>query len=105
MGGLGLAAGGAETRKLPWSGVTFDGAGTHRIRGLVPMRYTRLGPDGFGRSGTRASLRRHFGVDRYCIAQAAIDALAKEGKMTTKDVSRAIKLYKIDAEKGNPVGV
>jgi pyruvate dehydrogenase E1 component len=51
------------------------------------------------------NLRWHFEVDRCYIAQAAIDALAKEGKMTAKDVSRAIKLYKIDAEKGNPVGV
>ena len=45
-----------------------------------------------------------FEVDRYYIAYATMDALAKEGKMTGKDVSRAIKLYKIDVEKGNPVG-
>jgi pyruvate dehydrogenase E1 component len=76
-----------------------------QIRAFVPMRYTVLGTDGFGRSDTRANLRRHFEVDRYYIAHAAIDALAKEGKMTGKDVSRAIKLYKIDVEKGNPVGV
>lgn len=30
--------------------------------------------------------------------------LARERKMTAKDVSRAIKLCKIDAEKGNSVG-
>ncbi len=76
-----------------------------QIRAFVPMRYTVLGTDGFGRSDTRANLRRHFEVDRYYIAHAAIDALAKEGKMTGKDVSRAIKLYRIDVEKGNPVGV
>ena len=75
-----------------------------QIRAFVPMRYTVLGTDGFGRSDTRANLRRHFEVDRYYIAQAAIDALAKEGKMTGKDVARAIKLYKIDVEKGNPLG-
>ena len=75
-----------------------------QIRAFVPMRYTVLGTDGFGRSDTRANLRRHFEVDRYYIAHAAIDALAKEGKMTGKDVSRAIKLYKLDVEKANPVG-
>jgi pyruvate dehydrogenase E1 component len=75
-----------------------------RIRAFVPMRYTMLGTDGFGRSDTRANLRRHFEVDRYYIAHAAVDALAKEGKMTGKDVSRAIKLYKIDVEKVNPIG-
>ncbi|MGR4876703.1 pyruvate dehydrogenase (acetyl-transferring), homodimeric type [Pseudoxanthomonas sp. LARHCG66] len=76
-----------------------------QIRAFVPAAYTVLGTDGFGRSDTRANLRRHFEVDRYYIAHAAIAALAKEGKMTAKDVSRAIKQYKIDVEKANPVGV
>jgi pyruvate dehydrogenase E1 component len=76
-----------------------------QIRAFVPTAYTVLGTDGFGRSDTRANLRRHFEVDRYYIAHAAIAALAKEGKMTAKDVSRAIKQYKIDVEKANPVGV
>jgi len=76
-----------------------------QIREFVPMRYTVLGTDGFGRSDTRANLRRHFEVDRYYIAHAAIAALAAEGKMTAKDVARAIKQYKIDSEKPNPIGV
>ena len=76
-----------------------------QIRAFVPMRYTVLGTDGFGRSDTRANLRRHFEVDRFHIAHAAIVALAAEGKMTGKDVARAIKQYKIDVEKPNPVGV
>jgi len=76
-----------------------------QIRAFVPARYTVLGTDGFGRSDTRANLRRFFEVDRYYIAHAAISALAAEGKMNAKDVARAIKQYKIDAEKVNPVGV
>ncbi|KRA75948.1 pyruvate dehydrogenase [Lysobacter sp. Root667] len=76
-----------------------------QVRAFVPMRYTVLGTDGFGRSDTRANLRRHFEVDRYYIAHAAIAALAAEGKMTGKDVARAIKQYKIDVEKPNPLGV
>ena len=64
-----------------------------------------LGTDGFGRSDTRANLRRFFEVDRNYIAHAAIAALAADGKMTGKDVARAIKQYKIDVEKVNPVGV
>jgi pyruvate dehydrogenase E1 component len=43
-----------------------------QIRAFVPMRYTVLGTDGFGRSDTRANLRRFFEVDRYHIAHAAI---------------------------------
>jgi len=76
-----------------------------QIREFVPMRYVVLGTDGFGRSDTRANLRRHFEVDRFHIAHAAIAALAAEGKMTAKDVARAIKQYKIDAEKPNSIGV
>ncbi len=76
-----------------------------QIRAFVPMSYTVLGTDGFGRSDTRANLRRFFEVDRYYIAHAAIAALAKEGKMTGKDVARAIKQYRIDVEKVNPISV
>ena len=75
-----------------------------QIRAFVPMHYTVLGTDGFGRSDTRANLRRFFEVDRYYIAHAAIAALAAEGKMNGKDVARAIKQYKIDVEKANPAG-
>ncbi|MBB5207624.1 pyruvate dehydrogenase (acetyl-transferring), homodimeric type [Chiayiivirga flava] len=76
-----------------------------QIRAFVPQRYTVLGTDGFGRSDTRANLRRFFEVDRYYIAHAAIAALAQDGKMNAKDVARAIKAFKIDPEKANPVGV
>jgi pyruvate dehydrogenase E1 component len=76
-----------------------------QIRAFVPMHYTVLGTDGFGRSDTRSNLRRFFEVDRYYIAHAAISALAAEGKMSAKDVARAIKTYNINPEKANPVGV
>jgi pyruvate dehydrogenase E1 component len=76
-----------------------------QVRAFVPMRYTVLGTDGYGRSDTRENLRRHFEVDRFHIAQAAIAALAAEGKMTAKDVARAIKVDKIDSEKPNPISV
>ncbi|TAA40919.1 pyruvate dehydrogenase (acetyl-transferring), homodimeric type [Pseudoxanthomonas winnipegensis] len=76
-----------------------------QIRAFLPTtNYTVLGTDGFGRSDTRANLRRFFEVDRYYIAHAAIAALAKDGKMTGKDVARAIKQYKIDVDKVNPDG-
>jgi pyruvate dehydrogenase E1 component len=76
-----------------------------QIRAFVPMHYTVLGTDGFGRSDTRSNLRRFFEVDRFYIAHAAIAALAAEGKMSATDVSRAIKMYNIDPDKANPVDV
>ena len=50
------------------------------IRAFVPgqRRYVTLGTDGFGRSDTRAALRRFFGVDAASIASAARTALARQ---------------------------
>jgi len=47
------------------------------VRAFVPegRRYITLGTDGFGRSDTRAALRRFFGVDAEAIAKAARFAL------------------------------
>jgi pyruvate dehydrogenase E1 component len=47
------------------------------VRALVPegRRYSTLGTDGFGRSDTRAALRRFFAVDAQSIAQTAWRAL------------------------------
>jgi len=81
------------------------GALANQSREYVPMRYSVLGTDGFGRSDTRANLRRFFEVDRFHIAHAAIAAPAAEGKMTGKDVARAIKQYKLDTDKPNPINV
>jgi pyruvate dehydrogenase E1 component len=45
------------------------------IRPWIADKYVALGTDGFGRSDTRAHLRRFFEVDRYAIVLAALDAL------------------------------
>jgi pyruvate dehydrogenase E1 component len=78
-----------------------------QIRAFMPhgKRYVVLGTDGFGRSDTRANLRAFFEVDRYWIAHAAIAALAAEGKMNPEDVARAIKQWKLDPDKPNPITV
>jgi pyruvate dehydrogenase E1 component len=64
-----------------------------------------LGTDGFGRSDSRKKLRHFFEVDRFYVAVAALKALADEGKVDAKEVTRAIKLYKINADKPNPTTV
>jgi pyruvate dehydrogenase E1 component len=47
------------------------------VRAFVPegRRFRTLGTDGFGRSDTRAALRRFFAVDAQSIAQAALQSL------------------------------
>ena len=78
-----------------------------QIRAFIPdgKKYIALGCDGYGRSDSRDNLRHFFEVDRYYIAHAAIAALAVEGKMSAKDVMRALKTWKIDADKPNPLTV
>ena len=76
-----------------------------QVRPYLPQRYVVLGTDGYGRSDMREPLRRFFEVNRYYVAVAALKALADEGLIDAKVVSKAIKQYKIDPEKPNPVTV
>ncbi len=73
-----------------------------QIRQWVPGRYVSLGTDGFGRSDSRAALRRHFEVDRHYIAVAALKALADEGKLEASVVTTAMKTLGVDPAKPVP---
>jgi pyruvate dehydrogenase E1 component len=76
-----------------------------QLREFIPMSFTTLGTDGFGRSDTRENLRIFFEVNRHYIVVAALKALADEGEIDNKLVQQAIKKYAIDSEKPNPVSV
>ena len=73
-----------------------------QIRQWVGGRYVTLGTDGFGRSDSRAALRKHFEVDRNNIAVAALKSLADEGKVDRATVVKAIKALGIDPSKPVP---
>ena len=64
-----------------------------------------LGTEGFGRSDSREALRSFFEVDRYHVVLAALKALADEGKLPSAKAAEAIKKYKIDTDRPNPVTV
>ena len=66
-----------------------------RIRAYIPNDFHVLGTDGFGRSDSRANLRRFFEVDRYNVAVTALAALADEGKVSKETVQKAIEKYGI----------
>ncbi len=76
-----------------------------QIRNFIPQRYVVLGTDGFGRSDSREALRSFFEVDRYYVVLAALKALADEGKLPANKAAEAIKKYKIDVNRPNPVTV
>jgi pyruvate dehydrogenase E1 component len=72
---------------------------------FVPRRFVPLGTDGFGRSDTRAALRRFFETDAAHVVVATLHALAEEGRRPADDVAKAIARYGIDAEAPDPFGL
>ncbi len=66
------------------------------IRPWIKDSYTTLGTDGFGRSDTRADLRRFFEVDRHSVVVASLSALGDER------AAEAMKRYGIDAAVAPP---
>jgi len=76
-----------------------------QIRQWVPRRYDVLGTDGFGRSDTRAQLRRHFEVDRYHVVLAVLHALQQDGKVNADEVEQARVRFDIPADKLSPLYV
>ncbi|MGE3316546.1 MAG: pyruvate dehydrogenase (acetyl-transferring), homodimeric type [Planctomycetaceae bacterium] len=73
-----------------------------QIRRWIPGKYTVLGTDGFGRSDTRESLRRHFEVDAENTAYATLETLAEEGSFDKKKLPKALKDLGLDPEKIDP---
>jgi pyruvate dehydrogenase E1 component len=72
------------------------------IAPYLGARFVALGTDGFGRSDTRAGLRRFFEVDRHHIAVAALQTLAQSGNVPPLTVDKAIERYGIDTTASAP---
>ncbi len=68
----------------------------------VPRPFTSLGTDGFGRSDTRAALRRFFEVDAAHLVVAVLVALAETGDAKADEVAEAIARYEIDPDSADP---
>ena len=74
----------------------------HSIAPYLDASFVALGTDGFGRSDTRAALRRFFEVDRSHITVAALHALAQKRKSSPAKVAAAIEQYGIDISSCGP---
>jgi pyruvate dehydrogenase E1 component len=70
------------------------------IAEYVDAPLVTLGTDGFGRSDTRAAVRRFFEVDRQHVVVAALDALARQGRVAEVVVRDAITRFGLGA--GSP---
>lgn len=73
-----------------------------QIRAWVPAPYDVLGTDGYGRSDTRAQLRRFFEVDAEHIVLTSLYALQQDGFITAEVVEEARLRFGIDADKRSP---
>jgi pyruvate dehydrogenase E1 component len=73
-----------------------------QIRPWIPGDYVTLGTDGFGRSDGRKDLRRFFEVDAENITIAALDALARRGRLDANVVRQAIQDLGVNPDKPNP---
>ena len=66
-------------------------------------RFHVLGTDGYGRSDSRSSLRRHFEIDAANIVVTTLYALERERTVTADDVAKAIARFGIDTEAPDPL--
>jgi pyruvate dehydrogenase E1 component len=77
----------------------------YSISKWFPRTPVALGTDGFGRSESRAALRRFFEVDAAHIVVATLGSLAADGKVDRQTVESAIARFGIDPDAPNPVTV
>ena len=68
------------------------------IASYLDAPFTALGTDGFGRSDTRAGLRRFFEVDRHHVVLAALTALRAQGQVDAAACAEAIRRYGLSAD-------
>lgn len=69
----------------------------------MPMPFSALGTDGFGRSDTREDLREFFEINyRYILRQLGW-LLYQQKKLTKKDFDDLKKNYPVDVEKNDPL--
>ena len=76
-----------------------------QIANFIPNKFVSLGTDGYGRSDSREALRSFFEVDRYYIVVAALKALVDSKKIDIEILTKAIKKYKMNNNKPNPVSI
>jgi pyruvate dehydrogenase E1 component len=68
----------------------------------MPRDFIVLGTDGYGRSDSRAALRRFFETDKGHVVLAALSSLVRAGRMKPEAVRDALQRYRIDPETIDP---
>jgi pyruvate dehydrogenase E1 component len=68
----------------------------------MPRDFHVLGTDGYGRSDSRAALRRFFETDKAHVVVTALSGLVRTGRMKPEAVTDAMRRYDIDPEITDP---
>jgi pyruvate dehydrogenase E1 component len=105
----------ADTPRVPFvTSALGEGAGpvvavtdfmrivAEQIQAWVPRDYIPLGTDGFGRSDTRAALRRLFETDTGHVVVAVLSGLVRDGSLPPEVMQRAFERYGIDPDTTPP---
>jgi pyruvate dehydrogenase E1 component len=100
-----------DERRTPWLTQQLEGAPgpvvavsdwmtavPDQISRWVPQDWTSLGTDGYGRSDTRAALRRYFHTDPESIATAVLAGLAARGEVDGALPAKAVERYDLRSE-------
>ncbi|MDQ1635311.1 MAG: pyruvate dehydrogenase component, partial [Frankiaceae bacterium] len=82
----------------------FQRAVPDQIARWVPTDWQSLGTDGYGRSDTRAALRRYFRIDAPSIVVATLQALARRGDIDIGVVKDALARYQLDDDQATDSG-
>jgi len=69
----------------------------------IPATYASLGTDGYGRSDTRARLRRHFETDAPHVVVGVLSNLVQNDDAKPQEVADAIAHYELDPEAPDPL--
>ncbi|MGD8453718.1 MAG: pyruvate dehydrogenase (acetyl-transferring), homodimeric type [Phycisphaerae bacterium] len=89
----------------PWPAIAtsdYVNALAERLCPWTPAGICSLGTEGFGRSDTRAALRRHFETDAEHIAYAALYELARRGAYPAERLGAALGELGLDPEAVDP---
>jgi pyruvate dehydrogenase E1 component len=87
----------------PFVAVTdFMKAVPDQVARWVPGHLITLGTDGYGRSDSRAALRRHFETDAAHLVVTVLAALAQLGDAKAEEVGDAMARYHVDPEAVEP---
>ena len=93
---------GSDKDSIIISATDYMKAYSEQLRPYIKGNFKALGTDGFGRSDSRANLRKFFEVDTNFIVYTTLAELAINGKIDKKVALEAKNKYAIDTNKINP---